>query len=55
MAEDFIDISTPLKHLSEASIVPMGKCVLSFIHVPSSISYLHVFTFNVVVYNVPLI
>lgn len=53
MAEDFIDISTPLKHLSEASIVPMGKCVLSFIHIPSSISYL--FTFNVVVYNVPLI
>lgn len=24
VAEDFIDISTPLKHLSEASIVPMG-------------------------------
>lgn len=25
VAEDFIDISTPLKHLSEASIVPLGK------------------------------
>ncbi|XP_055996034.1 vinculin-like isoform X18 [Ostrea edulis] len=24
VAEDFIDISTPLKHLSEASVIPMG-------------------------------
>ena len=25
VAEDFIDISTPLKQLSEAAIVPVGK------------------------------
>ena len=26
VAEDFIDISTPLKHLSEAAVVPVGQC-----------------------------